>query len=161
MTALQALDASPTPRAACDRTLPALLLRSREPVVVESYFAGWEKPWRALSSAAWRELFLALDGGLHALLVETGANREFAERHGLEVIPTVLVFLRGELVARFTGRVSPQQVAAAVRGALAQLHQRDAEEAELALLADASESSSPVRSILRRRSSTPALAHAG
>lgn len=150
-----------TPREATDRSLPELLLRSAEPVVLESYFAGWERPWRALSDAAWHELFLALGERVRGTVVETGLNREFAARHGLEVIPTVLVFLRGEVVARLTGRVTTAQVVAAVRQALERARERAGVELELAAQTAVREPAAPLRSILRRRAGAPALAHAG
>lgn len=124
--------APPAPRPTSDRDLPALLARANVPVVVESYFAGWEHPWRALSPQGWAELRRELGGRLRGALLETSANRVLASRYGLEVIPAVLVFLRGEVVARFTGSVAPREVAAAVRSALAQERERVQDELELA-----------------------------
>src|SRR5262245_42379344 len=95
----------PVPTSHDDRSLPALIQRSSEPVVVESHFAGWSRPWRALDAGAWRELLREFGERVNGALVDTGANRAFAVRHGLEILPEVLVFLDGEVVARFRGRV--------------------------------------------------------
>lgn len=111
-------DEQELPRELGDRELAVLLQRSAEPVVVESHFAGWERPWRALSVEAWRELRRQLGERVHAAVVDTGASRELAERYGLEIIPEVLVFSGREVVARFTGSVHAEQVVEAVREAL-------------------------------------------
>jgi thioredoxin-like negative regulator of GroEL len=156
---LQALDASPKPREATDRTLPALLASSDEPVVVESYFGGWASPWRALTSVVWSEVLGELGREVRGLVVETGANRAFAERYGLEILPEVLVFQGGALVARLTGPVSAARIVAAVDTARERARQRAHEELELDALEAAH--AEPVRSILRRRAGSPVLAHAG
>ncbi|HEX6882856.1 MAG TPA: thioredoxin domain-containing protein [Planctomycetota bacterium] len=157
MSLLQAIDQPTKPRETSDRALPALLARSAEPVVVASHFAGWETPWRALAEGDWAVLGRELGEGVRFAVLETGANRVLATRYGLEVIPAVLVFLRGEVVARFTGRVAPAQVIDAVRTALAQERERELDERELAEVA---EPAPTVPSILRRRAA-PVLAHAG
>jgi thioredoxin-like negative regulator of GroEL len=146
------------PRECGDQELAALVQRSAEPVVVESYHGGWERPWRALSGAAWRELLRELGERVNGALVETGRNRETAVRYGLEVIPTVLVFVGGQVVARFTGRVSAEEVLAAVRAALEQARARSSGAQELE--AEAARLLTPVRSILRRFTGD-ALANAG
>jgi thioredoxin-like negative regulator of GroEL len=126
-------------------------------VIVEGYFGGWETPWRGLSSEAWREIHAALGGRASGIAVETGANREFAARHGIEVIPAVLVFSDGEVVARFSGRVRPAQVIEAVQSARKRAQRTAADLRELAAIETTEEQRSPVRSILRRRSQEPEL----
>jgi thioredoxin-like negative regulator of GroEL len=106
------------PRETSDGELPALLRRSAEPVVVESHHAGWAKPWQALSSEARTELAREFGERVVHVTLETGANRETAVRYGLEVIPVVLVFAGGQVVARFTGSVRSADVIAAVRSIL-------------------------------------------
>jgi thioredoxin-like negative regulator of GroEL len=144
------------PRETSDRELPALLRRSTGPVVVESYHAGWERPWRGLSADAWDEL--ARERVVRATL-ETGKNRELAARYGLEVIPTVLVFAGGEVVARFTGSVRVADVIEAVRAAL---HRAQTLETARRELDGAGDVLMPVRSLLRRRTNEArSLARAG
>lgn len=141
------------PRELADRELQALLACSAEPVVVESYYAGWEKPWRALNDADWHQLRREFGERMNAALVETGANRETAVRFGVEIIPTVLVFVGGVAVARLTGRVRVPALVASVRLALEQQLQCESARAELEVLVTARSTPSPVRSILRSRSS--------
>jgi hypothetical protein len=149
----------PGPRACDDQSLAALL-RSREPVIIESHFSGWNEPWRALAPDDWRRLHDELGAGLGCALVDTGTNREFAVRHGLEILPEVLVLLAGDVVARFHGRVDVQDLVHAVRAA------RDAErsrnEALQELEVTTSGAGASKRSLFRRRGTSPtALAQAG
>ena len=148
---------SPThdgPRACNDRSLPVLLSSSSEPVIVESHFAGWSKPWRALDERAWTELQREFGERINCAIVETGACRELAQRYGLEILPEVLVFLRGQVVARFHGQVEIERVAAAVRDACRTERAHDEARQELALDARPAPEpapSAPPVSILRRR----------
>lgn len=151
------------PRELADRELHALLACSAEPVVVESHYAGWEKPWRALTAADWHEFQREFGERVNGARVETGANREAALRHGLEILPTVLVFVDGAIVARLTGRVRVATLVATVRTALEQQRGRETAMAELEATSAARERPSTVRSILRHRASeeTPAFARVG
>jgi len=142
------------PRETSDRELPALLQRSAEPVVVESHHAGWEKPWRGLSAQAWRELSREFGERVEGAVVETGKNRELATRYGLEIIPTVLVFHRGEVVARFTGTVRVTDVIEAVHVAQHRARTLESARQELEAVSPSKGVLSPMRSILRRRTST-------
>lgn len=156
------------PRELGDRDLPALIHRASEPVVVESYFAGWDRPWRGLSAAAWHELLHEFGERVNGAVIESGASRELALRFGLEIIPTVLVFSGGEVVARFSGNVQVAEVVAAVRGALAQARALEADRRELEAFGgdvrEARVALTPARTVLRYRASEapePSFAHAG
>ncbi len=152
------------PRALGDRDLPVLLQRAAEPVVVESHWAGWDRPWRGLSAADWQELFRTLGERVNGAVIETGASRELAARYGLEILPTVLVFSQGEVVARFTGRVRVADVVAAVRAALEHARALESDRRELEAASEGRGVLGPVRSPLRRRvpePAEPALARAG
>ncbi len=150
------------PRALGDRDLPALLHRAREPVVVESHFAGWDRPWRGLSAEGWQELLREFGERVNGAVLETGANRELAVRFGLEVIPTVLVFSAGEVVARFSGSVRVAEVIAAVRAALARERTLESDRRELAAASEGRGVLTPLRSVLRSRAEPePSLARAG
>jgi len=147
-----------------DGELSALLQRSPLPVVVESHFGGWEKPWRALSDDAWRELEREFGTRVSRAAVETGKNRELAVRYGLEVIPAVLVFAGGDVVARFTGSVRVEDVAAAVRETLerARVLDVDRRELEREIAGDVEPRGAFTRTALRRRTSDDGvLARAG
>lgn len=125
-------------------------------VVVVSHFAGWSEPWLALDEAALDEVRKALAQRATVVRVETGACRAFAQRHGLEILPEVLVFLGGKPAARLHGRVSAAKVIELVCEAL----RRNAAEADalrdLALADGHRERPSLIRSVLRRRSSAGA-----
>ena len=152
------------PRECDDSGLPALVQRSAEPVVVESYHAGWTKPWRGLSAQAWSELLREFGERVNGATVETSKNRELAVRYGLEVIPAVLVFVGGEVVARFTGSVRVEDVIEAVRSALRRASTLESARQELEAASASRNALSPVRSILRRRASDGsehAIARAG
>ncbi len=152
------------PREYGDRDLPALVQRSAEPVVVESHHAGWHTPWRGFSAEAWSELLREFGERVDGAVIETSKNRELAVRYELEVIPTVLVFYQGEVVARFSGRVRVEDVIAAVRVALQQARTLESARQELEVASSSKDVLSPVRSLLRRRTSEPAestLARAG
>lgn len=152
------------PRACDDRTLPALLARAAEPVVVASHFGGWEKPWLALEADAWRELAHEFGERVERVTVESGANREFALRHALEILPEVLVFLHGEVVARFSGKVAVAELRAAIHEALRTASSLAEATAELEASTRSREVLSPVRSVLRHRAAPLAaddLAYAG
>jgi len=107
-----------------ERALATLIEGSAEPVVLESYFGGWERPWRALSREDWRALRRELAGHGRLVAAETGASRATAVRFGLEIVPAVLVFLGGEVVARFEGRVSAARVIEALRTARREQRER-------------------------------------
>ena len=151
------------PRESGDLDLPARIQRVARPVVVESHFSGWEKPWRALSAESWRELLREFGERVDSAVVETGKNRELAVRYELEILPTVLVFLGGEVVARFTGHVRAEDVIAAVRSALEEARTLQSARQELEAVSASKDVLSPVRSLLRRRTSASSgsLARAG
>jgi len=106
------------PHELADASIYARLHNAEEPLVVETRFDGWEKPWRALTPEDWDDL--ALEFGERVLLgtIDTGRNRAFASRHGAEIVPEVLVFSRGEIVARFQGSADVRAIARAVREVL-------------------------------------------
>lgn len=148
-----------------DRELFALIERKQGPIVLESYYEGWEHPWRALSTEDWRTLSCEPLSNekcecIHTAVVETQKSRATAVRFGLEVIPTVLVFLGGEVVARFTGRVLIQDVVDAVRAARQRAWTLEASALELEAAEAAHETPSP-RLFWRRRSSEHPLANVG
>jgi thioredoxin-like negative regulator of GroEL len=153
------------PRSYGDRDLPALIQRSTAPIVVESHYAGWDVPWHGLSDDAWKELAHEFDGSIEGARIETSTCRELAVRYALEVIPAVLVFFEGEVVARFSGSVRAAEVIEAVRAALEQARAVESARMELASANAAREASSPVRSVLQRRTSKAgreqSLAYAG
>jgi len=144
-----------------DRELQALIEGTSEPVIVESSFAGWDRPWRALTGADWQALERGLGPGLRVASVETGANRATALRYGLEVIPAVLVFLEGELVARYSGRVGAPEILAGIEGARRRARERAASTREIARAAPGTTRETPSHWRFLLGGSGPSLAPAG
>jgi len=140
-----------------DRGVATLLARSAEPVVLASHWAGWERPWPALSPADWRELAREFGERVNLARVETGRSRATAARFDLEILPTVLVVVGGTVVARLGGRVRAAAVVAAVRAVLERARVLESAEEELALAGAARETLSPVRSVLRSRTGEGAV----
>jgi thioredoxin-like negative regulator of GroEL len=125
--------------------------------VVASHFGGWERPWLALDAEAWGELATEFGARVERVTIETHANREFALCHGLEILPEVLLFLRGEVVARFSGRVAVAELRTAIHEALRTAQSLAEATTELEASTRAREGLSPVRSVLRNRT-TPLAA---
>jgi thioredoxin-like negative regulator of GroEL len=93
-----------------DRDLAILVGGSEKPVVIESFYSGWEKPWRALGPADWTRLRRELGERVCCATIETGQNRVAARRYGLETIPQLLIFVRGEVFARFSSLTDVAEV---------------------------------------------------
>jgi thioredoxin-like negative regulator of GroEL len=146
-----------------DKSLPALLHGASEPVVVESYHGGWDRPWRVLDGDGWDHLRRALGERVRCAALETSTNRELALRFGLEIVPELLVFLDGEVVARFRHGAEPAAVVEAVKLALHGRRIRGEALGELDGVTAARDVLSPVRSVMRSRSGTtvPSLSRAG
>jgi thioredoxin-like negative regulator of GroEL len=144
-----------TPHEHDDKSLPALLHGAHEPVLVESYHGGWDRPWRVLDASGWDALARGLGERVCCAALETNANRELALRLGLEIVPELLVFLDGEVVARFRHEVEPAAVVEAVKVALHERRIRCEALGELESVGAARDVLSPVRSVLRSRSGTP------
>jgi thioredoxin-like negative regulator of GroEL len=141
-----------TPHEHDDKSLPALLHGAREPVIVESYHGGWDRPWRVLDARGWDALARGLGERVRCAALETSANRELALRYGLEIVPELLVFLDGEVVARFRHGAEPAAVVEAVNLALHERRIRGEALGELESVSAARDVLSPVRSVLRNRS---------
>jgi thioredoxin-like negative regulator of GroEL len=115
----------PVPLAHDDLSLARLLESAREPVIVESHYGGWERPWRLLGADAWATLRRELGEHVQFASVDTGLARDFARRHQCEVLPELHVFLGGQAVARLHGLTTVRDVLEAVRAAVAEGHEHD------------------------------------
>lgn len=80
------------------------------PILVD-FWADWCPPCRALTPVLER-IIAQLGGRIRMAKVEVdeGANMKLAGRYGLRGFPTVLMFVKGEVVGRFASARSEQWV---------------------------------------------------
>lgn len=88
-----------------DATFEEVVLKSTQPVMVD-FWAAWCGPCRMVGPII-EELSNDYDGKAVVGKVDVDAHQEFAAKYGVRNIPTVLVFNKGELVARQVG-VAPK-----------------------------------------------------
>jgi thioredoxin 1 len=89
-----------------DSTFQEIVLNSDKPVMVD-FWAEWCGPCRMVGPIIEE---ISNDYSEKAIVgkVDVDANQEFAAKYGVRNIPTVLVFNKGEVVARQVG-VAPKQ----------------------------------------------------
>jgi thioredoxin 1 len=90
-----------------DATFEELVLNSNKPVLVD-FWAAWCGPCRMLGPIVEE---LHTDFGDKAVIgkIDIDNNQETPAKYGVRNIPTVLIFHKGEIVARQVG-VSPKKV---------------------------------------------------
>ena len=89
-----------------DATFDEVVLKSNKPVVVD-FWAAWCGPCRMVGPVI-DEIHGEYEGKAVVGKVDVDANQEFAAKYGVRNIPTVLVFHKGEVVAKQVG-VAPKQ----------------------------------------------------
>ncbi|MBN1543624.1 thioredoxin [candidate division KSB1 bacterium] len=98
------------------KSFEALLQASDLPVLVD-FWAEWCGPCRMVSPAIER-IAAENKGRLLTVKVNIDKKPHLAARYGIQSIPTILLFRRGEPVMRLTGAHPYEQLAAQVREAL-------------------------------------------
>ena len=96
--------------AATQQTFEAEVVeRSHEVPVVVDFWAGWCAPCRMLAPVL-EESVAGRDGALVLAKVDVDAEPELARRFGVQGIPAVKAFRRGQVVSEFVGVRSGPQV---------------------------------------------------
>lgn len=88
-----------------------VLEASRQRPVMVDFWAEWCPPCRALTPVL-EKVVRGLHGGVLLAKVEADENMRLAGRYRLRGFPTVILFVGGEEVGRFSGARSEQQVRA-------------------------------------------------
>ncbi len=93
----------------------AEVLKAEGPVLVD-FWAEWCMPCRMLAPTI-DQLAADFAGKVKVGKVDTDANREIAERYQISAIPTVMVFVGGEIKHKFYGLTSKEDLAGALNEA--------------------------------------------
>lgn len=88
--------------------LDALVGESKLPVLVK-YFATWCRPCTALAPR-FEALAKELDNKAVCVVVDVDELCEAAVKHGVQSVPTILLFSEGRLAARLVGSKSEEQL---------------------------------------------------
>jgi thioredoxin 1 len=89
-----------------DSNFQAEVVEADQPVLVD-FWATWCGPCKMIAPTI-EELASEYDGKARIGKVDIDQNQEVATQHGIQAIPTILVFKGGKVVQRFQG-VSPKE----------------------------------------------------
>lgn len=101
-----------------DSTFDRDVINSPCPVLVD-FWAEWCMPCRALSPTI-NALADQFAGKVVVGKVDTESNRGVSVKYGITAIPTVMLFVKGQIVKRFVGLRPKDEIAQALTEALGQ-----------------------------------------
>ncbi|MEM9064400.1 MAG: thioredoxin [Planctomycetota bacterium] len=93
------------------------VIQSEHPVLVD-FWAEWCMPCRMLAPTI-DAVADEFSGKVKVGKVDTDANRNVSMQYGISAIPTVILFKGGEVVKKFVGLTSKEDLAAALNEAVA------------------------------------------
>jgi thioredoxin 1 len=99
-----------------EATFEAEVLKSAEPVVVD-FWAHWCGPCHVLAPEL--ESLAQGEKGFRIRKVDVDRNPALAERHHVQVIPTLVLFLNGKELSRLTGVHAAEDLKTWIRNQLA------------------------------------------
>ncbi|UJH70047.1 thioredoxin [Ornithinimicrobium sp. INDO-MA30-4] len=91
-----------------DATFDQDVLKSDIPVLVD-FWAPWCGPCKAIAPVL-EEISEQLDGKLKIVKLNTDENPQITQRYGITGIPTMNVYVKGELVKNMVGAMSKQKI---------------------------------------------------
>lgn len=100
-----------------DSNFDSEVINSETPVLVD-FWAEWCMPCRMLAPTI-DEVAQEFDGKVKVGKLDTDANRDISVKLGISAIPTVILFKGGEVVKKFVGLTSKEDLAAAMSEASA------------------------------------------
>ncbi len=89
-----------------DANFEAEVINADQPVLVD-FWAEWCMPCRMLAPTI-EQLATEFDGKAKVGKVDTDANREVSLKYGIQAIPTVILFHKGQIVKKIVG-VQPKK----------------------------------------------------
>ncbi len=92
------------------------VLGSEEPVLVD-FWATWCGPCKMIAPTI-EQLASEYQGKARIGKVDIDQHQNVAMQHGIQAIPTILIFKNGEVVQRFQGVSPKDKLAAALENAL-------------------------------------------
>lgn len=99
-----------------DSNFQAEVEEADQPVLVD-FWAAWCGPCKMIAPTI-EELANDYDGKARIGKVDIDQNQEVAMKHGIQAIPTILVFKGGQVVERFQGVSPKEKLSAALDKAL-------------------------------------------